>query len=130
MRASSNLAHVEYAPGWTAPGVAGRVYRERAYDPPFDDLPWGETAESLSSSGRRRQNLAKTSPPAFHPGNSWEMRHIATSTQDKGKKGYAALMAAQRNLRAAGHLEAQSVPGTRRQGLVELQSGYRPNLRG
>jgi hypothetical protein len=45
-------AHVEYAPGWSTFPIAEKVYRERAYEPAFDDLPWEDASERILASYR------------------------------------------------------------------------------
>lgn len=65
-KGASNWAYVEYEFGWTAFPILEQVYRERAYEPRFDDLPWGATGEGLLATGQDRRNLAKTPVPTIH----------------------------------------------------------------
>lgn len=47
-----NWALVEYEPGWQPFPVAEQVYRQRAYEPPFEELPWVGTVEGSPASKR------------------------------------------------------------------------------
>lgn len=46
-KGAPNWAHVEYEPGWSPLPITEQVYRERAYEPLFDELPWRETAREI-----------------------------------------------------------------------------------
>jgi hypothetical protein len=61
-KGAPNWAHVEYEPGWTTLPITEQVYRERAYEPRFDELPWRETARDnippVQALGRPSANVA------------------------------------------------------------------------